>query len=404
MSTTESSFSWGADTLSRGEGRSRRARSATRSQSLLRLRASALIVDGLVLGVPAFAIDFLLSLAFPHHGFFFARSGVATTGASTTSAYTMGLPGWLVISALTLSYFFLFEALRGQTIGKRAMGLRVRSASGGAAGLNAISGRTVLRLVDVLPFLYLLGTLVAILGGSRRRRIGDWVGGTVVVRDEGEAGGVGEEPRHALWRVALYPAGWLLAVVLAVFVLGLGDAIGAGEQGIALVQSYVQARERGEAARACSLLTRGQQREVVAIQGGSYRGASADRCPAFILRSDRGSNLLNPVLGQLAAGPLLTAYTHGAVLVHSPQYPEIQLTAVPEGGQLRLDVRGLERIGFVESCSAAGRLTSAECTCAWNLLRAQGMLPERRLTRSVLRAMARDGVRCQGDPATAASL
>jgi len=401
MSTTESSFSWGADTLSRGEVRSRRARAGTRGQSLLRLRASALIVDGLVLGVPVFAIDFLLSLALPHHGFFFARSGVATTGASTTSAYTMGAPGWLLISALTLSYFFLFEALRGQTIGKRAMGLRVRSASGGAAGLNAISGRTVLRLVDALPFLYLLGALVAILGGSRRRRIGDLVGGTVVVRDEGEVGG---EPRHALWRVALYPAGWLLAVVLAVFALGLGDAIGAGEQGIALVQSYAQARERGEAARACSLLTRGQQREVVAIQGGSYRDASADRCPAFILRSDRGSNLLNPVLGQLAAGPLLTAYTHGAVLVHSPQYPEIQLTAVPEGGQLRLDIRGLERVGFIDSCSAAGRLTSAECTCAWDLLRAQGMLPERRLTRGVLRAMARDRVRCQGDRAPAASL
>jgi uncharacterized RDD family membrane protein YckC len=390
MSTTESSFSWGADTLGRSEGRRRRARGSTHRQSLLGARTSAVMIDGLLLLVPVFAFDYLLSLVFPHHGFFFARSDT-----SATRAYTVGLPGWLVVSALTLGYFFLCEGLYGRTIGKRAKGLRVRAAAGGAASLSAVSARTVLRLVDGLPFFYLLGGCVAILTGSRRRRIGDWVGGTVVVRDEGD---MQAPPRQAFWRVALYPASWLLAVLLAVFALGLGDAVGEGEQAIALVQSYVKAREQGEAARACSLLTVAQQREIVAIQERSYSNASASRCPAFILGSSDNSNLRNPALAQLAAGPLLTAYTDGAVEVHSPEYPGIQLVAVSEDGQLRLDVRGLERLGFIDSCAGAGGLSSAVCTCAWNLLRAQGMLPDSGYTRAVLSAMAEDRTRCQANP------
>jgi uncharacterized RDD family membrane protein YckC len=189
---------------------------------------AALIIDGLVLVVPVFAVAWMLSVAFPYHGFFFSKSGVSVSGTgATTSDYKLGLPGFLVVSALSLSYFFLFEALRGQTIGKRAMGLRVRSASGGRAGLNAISARTVLRLVDALPFFYLVGTLVALLSGSRRRRIGDWAGGTVVLRGDPVTDGL---PRRASWRVAFYPAVWLFAVLFATFALGLGDAAGEREQ------------------------------------------------------------------------------------------------------------------------------------------------------------------------------
>jgi uncharacterized RDD family membrane protein YckC len=198
---------------------------------LLGARMAAVIIDGLVLIVPVVAVAWLLSLAFPHHGFFFSRSAVAVSSAgSTASRYTLGLPGLLVISALSLGYFFLYEAIRGQTVGKRAMGLRVRSASGGRAGLNAISARTVLRLIDALPFFYLLGTLVALLSGSRRRRIGDWAGGTVVVRDEEVTE---QESDRSPWRVAIYPAVWLAAVLLATFGLGLGKAAGERERALA---------------------------------------------------------------------------------------------------------------------------------------------------------------------------
>lgn len=98
------------------------------------------------------------------------------------------------------------------------MGLRVRSASGGPAGIKAISARTVLRLIDVLPGFYLLGALVALVTGSRRRRIGDWAGGTIVVRDDG----IADTPQRPGWRVALYPTAWMVTVLVAIFALGLG--------------------------------------------------------------------------------------------------------------------------------------------------------------------------------------
>jgi uncharacterized RDD family membrane protein YckC len=398
MITTEQSFSWGADTLSRDRrwGRRKRSRS-TRSRSLLNLRASAVIIDGLVLLVPGLLLDYLLSLVFPNHGFFIAPS------QSANGSYYFGIepPGLLVLMALWLSYFFLYEAVRGQTIGKRAMGLRVHSASGGPAGLNAISGRTVLRLIDG-AFLYLIGTLVAILSGHRRRRLGDLVGGTVVVRDEG---GLERPPQYELWRVAIYPGVWMLVVVFLVFTLGLGSATGERDEAVTLVRSYVKAREQGNARQACSLLTLGEQREVAALGGIGYRNASAAQCPEFILKSSSDSNLRNPALAAASEGRLATLYTQGAVLLHSAEYPEIHLVAVSENGQLRLDVRGLERLGFINSCSAAGQLTSPECNCAWDLLRAQGMLPDDGLTRRVRLAMLEDRTRCLrgGEPAGARS-
>jgi uncharacterized RDD family membrane protein YckC len=399
MSTTESSFSWGAETFGRGDRAPGRTRNSTPRQSLLGARMAALIIDGIVLIVPLLAIAFLLSLAFPHHGFFLAKSGTSTattvSGSSnaTRYTYTLPLPGVLLVTALSLSYFFLCEALRGQTVGKRAMGLRVRSASGGPAGLNATSARTVLRLIDGIGF-YLVGTLVALVTGARRRRIGDWAGGTVVVRDDGV---MDHRPHWAPWRAALFPAMWLLAVLLAVFALGLGTAVGEREQAVALVRSYAKAREQGEAELACSMLTGAQQREVVAIESSDYPDARASSCPASILRDEPDSHLLNPALGQMSASALSTAYSPlGAVVVYSPRYPTLHLIAVVEGGQLKLDMRGLEKLEFVGSCSALGRVSPSVCSCTFDLARAQDALPEGSLTRLEIETLAADEARCQG--------
>jgi uncharacterized RDD family membrane protein YckC len=383
------SFSWGAETLDRTGGR-RRERKASRRWSLLGARMAAIVIDGLVLLVPVLAIDYLLSLLSPHDGFFFSRS---ESGTSTSFELRLGLPGALVVSALSLSYFFLYESLRGQTIGKRRMGLRVRSASGGPAGLNAISARTVLRLIDGFGF-YLLGALVAILTGARRRRIGDWLGGTVVVRDEPDEPEPEHPRRRALWRVLAYPVGWVVAVLVATFALGLGDAVGADEQALSLVQSYVTAREHGNAALACSMLSLEQQRELVAIQTNDYPDASAGRCPAFVLRSDTNSHLLNPALAQLAAGPLTARYSPlGAVVVSSPDFPNVPLLAISEGGRVQLDIRALQRGEFIRGCAAAGQLSASECRCAFTALRAQGLLGQR-LNERVAGAIGEDRARC----------
>jgi uncharacterized membrane protein SpoIIM required for sporulation/uncharacterized RDD family membrane protein YckC len=85
--------------------------------------------------------------------------------------------------ALWYGYFIFFEAFRhGQTPGKRWLGLRVVSESGHAVSRSGAVIRNLLRVADFLPPPYLGGALLVVLH-PRGRRLGDIVGGTVVVRD-----------------------------------------------------------------------------------------------------------------------------------------------------------------------------------------------------------------------------
>lgn len=69
----------------------------------------------------------------------------------------------------------------GQTIGKRALGLRVLDQDGFPPTFAQVFVRNILRFVDVLPLGYLLGGAVATLT-PRLQRLGDLAAGTVVVR------------------------------------------------------------------------------------------------------------------------------------------------------------------------------------------------------------------------------
>lgn len=392
MSAEEAGFSWGADTFARSSVRVPRSRDS-RHSSLMGARTAAVLLDGVVVLVPALVIAYLLSLAFPHHGLFISDSGAAS---SSGVHLFLPAPALFLITALSLGYFFVCEAVWEQTLGKRVMHLRVRCTTGGAAGLNAISARTVLRLIDGLGF-YLVGFLIALLTGRRRRRLGDWAGRTVVVRDEGA---FAAPPREA-WRVALYPASWLLAVLMAVFALGLGAATGESEQAIALVRGYVAARERGDAELACSMLTESQQQELVAIQGGSYAKAAASRCPEFILRSDPVSHLLNPGLAALGDSTLRARYSPlGVLAVYAPQNPGLVLIAISEnGGRMKLDMRGFEKVQFVKGCTSAGRLDAGECACTFDTARAEAPFPDRGLTSGYRSLLLADALACRQSPA-----
>jgi len=92
--------------------------------------------------------------------------------------------GWLVLSELLLAwlYFVLLEWLwNGQTIGKRLFGLRVISEDGEPARFVAVVVRNLVRVIDFLPVLYGVG-LVTLIVSSRSQRLGDYAGGTFVVR------------------------------------------------------------------------------------------------------------------------------------------------------------------------------------------------------------------------------
>jgi uncharacterized RDD family membrane protein YckC len=89
--------------------------------------------------------------------------------------------GFLVWLALTLLYYGVSEAATGRTPGKRLLGLRVVATDGSAPGAGAVAIRTVLRVVDALPFLYLVGLVAVLATGRRRQRLGDLAARTTVV-------------------------------------------------------------------------------------------------------------------------------------------------------------------------------------------------------------------------------
>lgn len=105
--------------------------------------------------------------------------------AVMTGALQFGQAGWGVV---LLSLFFVewllpawFEAAwRGQTPGKRAMGLAVLNDDGTPLRWPGALTRNLLRAVDFLPFLYGIG-LIAMLANRDFKRLGDLAAGTVVV-------------------------------------------------------------------------------------------------------------------------------------------------------------------------------------------------------------------------------
>jgi len=126
--------------------------------------------------------------------FFWFVGGMATLGVLEVS------PGWGMASLLfgmfllKWGYFAAFEiATRGKTPGKLALGIRVVGRHGGRAGAAAIVVRNLLRTVDMLVGVPML------LADSRARRLGDLVGGTLVIHERAERG---EE-----FRLARVPAG-----------------------------------------------------------------------------------------------------------------------------------------------------------------------------------------------------
>jgi uncharacterized RDD family membrane protein YckC len=128
-------------------------------------RIVATIIDGFVLGV----LYRLSTGIFGGH----YKSDLDFTRLSSKA----GL-GWLVVALL---YYMLLEGLLGRTVGKLLTGIRVIDAkTGRTPGMFTVLIRTLLRIIDGIGG-YLLGWIVVILN-DRRRRIGDMVADTLVVR------------------------------------------------------------------------------------------------------------------------------------------------------------------------------------------------------------------------------
>jgi uncharacterized membrane protein SpoIIM required for sporulation/uncharacterized RDD family membrane protein YckC len=131
-------------------------------------RAAAAFLDQMIVVVLVVALSLV-----------FVLTGIgATLLGPLAGAFMLG-----AAFAIWYGYFIFFEAFRyGQTPGKRWLGLRVVSDSGHAVTRSGAVLRNLLRVADFLPPPYLGGALLVVLH-PRGRRLGDIVGGTVVIRD-----------------------------------------------------------------------------------------------------------------------------------------------------------------------------------------------------------------------------
>ena len=86
------------------------------------------------------------------------------------------------VSFIGIVYFIVMEALKGATVGKMAMKLQVvKAADGSAISWMESIIRNVLRIIDALPFLYIIG-IILIAVTAKKQRVGDLAAGTIVVR------------------------------------------------------------------------------------------------------------------------------------------------------------------------------------------------------------------------------
>ena len=106
------------------------------------------------------------------------------TGADADLTGTPALVAFVLWLGLSIGYHTILEWRYGKTIGKHLVSIRAAKEDGSPLTLRSSLTRNVLRLVDFLPILYVVGILFVIFS-SRNQRLGDRLGSTAVVRPDG---------------------------------------------------------------------------------------------------------------------------------------------------------------------------------------------------------------------------
>jgi uncharacterized RDD family membrane protein YckC len=150
-----------------------------------RQRIEIVTPEGVHFGLPlagpvarllAWSVDALLMLA----GISAATKALSLVQTISSDWYAAA--STIAYFAVSIGYGILFEwRWGGQTPGKRLMLLRVVDAEGLHLAFHQIAVRNLLRFVDSLPVLYLVGGAAALLSRDAQR-LGDMAANTVVIR------------------------------------------------------------------------------------------------------------------------------------------------------------------------------------------------------------------------------
>jgi uncharacterized RDD family membrane protein YckC len=145
-------------------------------------RFVAVLLDSLIIGAFYLVVILILVLVF---------AGAAATSSKASAALDNGEKWALAIIIflnflLLWGYFAISEGVwRGQTLGKRVMKLRVIKDSGRQITFFESLARNLLRFVDYMPGIYLVG-VITMLCNKKNKRLGDFVAGTIVVHERAE--------------------------------------------------------------------------------------------------------------------------------------------------------------------------------------------------------------------------
>ncbi len=147
-------------------------------------RFVAWFVDSMLLGVIMFVLALFLLIAGLGMGTLFEDIGRSFSKATPGQPPQLPMYLWgvmmLIMGAGSFLYFGLSEVfMRGQTIGKRQVGIRVVKTNGFSLDLPSILLRNVFRMADNIPLLWIVPFV-----SKNSQRLGDMVAGTAVVKDE----------------------------------------------------------------------------------------------------------------------------------------------------------------------------------------------------------------------------
>jgi len=132
-------------------------------------RFGTVLIDSLIAAIPVIILIFILISSIP----LYARIERSADPFFASVALAFFGP-WVL-------YFTYFEGTSGHTIGKRAMGIKVVDERNFAIiGMGRAFARNVLRIVDVLPFFYIVG-IISYLASVKKQRLGDMGARSIVL-------------------------------------------------------------------------------------------------------------------------------------------------------------------------------------------------------------------------------
>lgn len=138
-------------------------------------RIGAYLIDMIIL---FFIIAFIGAALLIYHTYYITYPSSAYTGS-----YDLFVD--LLYILVIFGYFFILEGplCNGQTIGKMALHLRVvKEKDQSKIGYGKSFGRNILRLIDILPFLYIIG-IILIAVTDLNQRLGDKAAHTIVIKE-----------------------------------------------------------------------------------------------------------------------------------------------------------------------------------------------------------------------------